>query len=527
MIKKVNNKKETYAQGVITLCISQIIIKLLGLLYRIYLTNREGFGSEGDGIYSSGYQIYALLLTISSVGVPNSISKLVSERIAVGDYNGGNRIFKISFLVFAMLGLLGTVFLFCKAKVIANYWLKIPDAEMTLVALSPAIFFVSISSVFRGYFNGIKNLKATARSQTLEQIFKTTFTILIVEIVAILENKSTKLMAAGANIATTFATFSSFLYLGFYYKIYKKEIKNEIKQSVNNKNDGIYKIIKMIMLISIPITISAMMSSLNKNIDSVTISRMLQKYQGYSEKEAIASYGIIGGKVDTLICLPLSINIAFSTALVPVISSALARKKTKEINEKISVSLLISIIIGMPCTIGMCVYSKQIINLLYPNANNGIIILQICSFSILFTILSQTITGALQGLGKVMVPVRAMGIGCIVKLLLNIILLRFPETGIIGAAIGTVSCHFVAFIIAYKTLKNNITLDIRLKHGISKSMISTFIMIIFSYLFFVILKRIIDENVAFLITIIASIVSYLIMIMSLKVINIKEIAKNI
>ena len=119
VVRKRRAKKETFMQGVITLIFSQMLIKLLGLVYTLYLTNREGFGDKGNGIVEEGYQIYAMLLTISSIGVPNAISKLVSERIAVGDHKGGHRIFKIAFATFAMIGLVGSLLLFFGAKTIA------------------------------------------------------------------------------------------------------------------------------------------------------------------------------------------------------------------------------------------------------------------------------------------------------------------------------------------------------------------------------------------------------------------------
>ena len=219
--KKKQTNKQGFLQGVITLMFSQVLIKLLGMVYTLYLTNRQGFGDKGNGIVSSSYQIYAMLLTISSIGVPNAISKLVSEKVAIGDNRGAYRIFKVAFATFAVIGLVGSLMLFLGAHVIAYNWLQIPEAEMTLVALSPAIFFVAIASVMRGYFNGRQELKATARSQTLEQVFKTVLTIIIVEIVAILSKVSTEWMAAGATLATTLATFAGFGYL--YITKQKKE----------------------------------------------------------------------------------------------------------------------------------------------------------------------------------------------------------------------------------------------------------------------------------------------------------------
>lgn len=272
---------------------------------------------------------------------------------------------------------------------IANYWLQIPEAEMTLVALSPAIFFVAISSVMRGYFNARQNIKATARSQTIEQIFKTALTIILVEIIAIVSNVSTEWMAGGATLATTLATFAGFAYLYMYYQTRKREIATDIKSTVNYKYERVRTIIKRILMVSIPIALTAIMSSLNKNIDSFTVVRSLKQF--LPEDEALAQYGILGGKVDTLTSLPLSINVAFATALVPAISAAKAKKDNKTITQKTSFSLLISMLIGLPCTVGMCVFAGPILNLLFPNASSGEVILQISSLTIIFTILDQTI----------------------------------------------------------------------------------------------------------------------------------------
>ena len=146
-------KKESFMQGVLALMVSQVLIKFLGFAYKWYLTNKDGFGDEGNAIYSAGFQIYALLLSISSIGVPNAVSKLVAERLSLGDTKGAQRIFKIAFATFGVIGLVGTLLLLCGAGTFANT-MGIPEAEMTLVALSPSIFFVSIMSVIRGFFNG-------------------------------------------------------------------------------------------------------------------------------------------------------------------------------------------------------------------------------------------------------------------------------------------------------------------------------------------------------------------------------------
>ena len=515
--REINNKpkKEGFMQGVITLMFSQVLIKILGLVYTLYLTNRQGFGDKGNGICASGYQIYALLLTISSIGVPSAISKLVSERVAVGDNKGAHRIFKIAFATFAVIWLVGSLLLFFGANVIANQWLQIPDAEMTLVALSPAIFFVTVASVMRGYFNGRQKISVGAKSQTLEQVFKTLLTIIVVEVVAILSNVSTEWMAAGANLATTLATFLGFSYLFLYYRSERKEVATEIKNTVNYKYERVSTIIKRILLVSIPITLTAIMSSINKNVDSFTVVRNLRAFM--PEDQATALYGILGGKVDTLTSLPLAINVAFATALVPAISAAKAKGDNKTITEKTSFSLLISMLIGLPCTVGMFIFAQPILNLLFPNANDGALILQISALTIIFTILDQTINGALQGFGKLIIPTISLATGVFVKFIFNITLIKIPSIGVYGAAWGSVACHLVAFCIVFTMLRKNIKLNLTFSKFVIKPVIATAIMGICSYFIYSALKGIIIERLATIIALFVAVVIYTLAIVVLKI----------
>lgn len=518
--EKKASKAEGFMKSVLVLMISQVAIKLLGFVYRVYLTNRDGFGDEGNAIYSGGYLIYALLLTISSIGVPNAISKLVSERVAVGDNKGAHRVFKIALMTFGVIGLIGTLILFFGAGYIANVILQIPESELTLVALSPAIFFVTIASVLRGYFNGRDKISVTAKAQTLEQIFKTVLTVVIVEIVVLLNGKNVTIMAAGANLATTLSVLLSFGYMALYYKIYKKTVNTE--NSINHKFEKASQVVKRILFVSVPITLSAIMSTLNKNIDSITVVRGLKKF--LSESDAKLQYGILSGKVDTLITLPLSFNVAFATALVPSISAAIAKKETKSASKRITLSLLVTMIIGLPCTFGMMVFAQPIINLLFPNATNGALLLQISSLTIIFSVLAQTTNGALQGLGRIMVPAVSSFIGLLVKLVLNIILIQIPGIGVNGAAIGSIVNNVLVFAISYYILSKTIKLDIKLYKFVIKPIFATFIMCVTSYyLYTVLIKFAISAKIATIIALVFAVLIYLVIIIALKIFTREEL----
>lgn len=520
-------KKESFMQGVLALLFSQVLIKFLGLIYRLYLTNKPGFGDEGNAIYSAGYFIYMLLLTVSSTGVPNAISRLVAERTALGDRKGAQRIFKIALATFATLGGIGSLLLIIGAKAIATTLVQIPEAEYTLVALAPSVFFVSIASVLSGYFNGKQRMRAGAIDNTIEQIAKTIFTIGIVEFVAATFMQNTLLMAVGATVSSTFSTAIGCLYLIAYYRMYKKENAEEfelMEKQENYEKESVPKVIKRILSVSIPITLSSLMSSINKNVDSITVVRNLKTFM--SEAEAKIQYGILVGKVDILIGLPLSFNIAFQIALVPAIAAALAKKDYDTINKRVSFSMLITMLIGFPCTIGMIVFASPILELLFSNGTAGVLLLQISALTIFFTVLVQTMNGVLQGIGKVMVPAKAFAVGVLAKFIFNMIFIRIPMFGINAAAAGSVLCHVIIFTIEFMVIKKAIGFKFEFKKYILKPALATIGMAIVSYgiyaLMNMFLASIIPSKVITVIALLIAVVTYAILVLLLKVISSEE-----
>lgn len=519
-------KKESFMSSVLILMISQVLIKILGLIYKLYLTNREGFGDKGNAIYSSGFQIYALFLTISSIGIPGALAKLVSEKIAIGDTKGAHRIFKIAFVTFGLIGFLSSTILFLGAGYISNTLLQIPEAELTLVALSPSIFFVSISCVIKGYFTGRENLKVTANSHTLEQFFKTVLSVIIVEMVALTTGTDTTIMAAGANLATTLATVLCFLYLYKYYSKMRKEIAFELKRATKNKRTRIIKTIKQILSVSIPMSMTAILGTINKNIDSMTVVRGLRSF--LSEEQAKIQYGILSGKVDTLVTLPMSLNMAFATALVPSISSSKAIGDIETIRKRVSFSMLISMLIGMPCMIIMILFAKQILKLLFPNATSGAFIYQISCLGIIFIVLEQTISGALHGLGKMLTPAIALGIGVIIKFILNMYLIPINPSdfflgGTAGAAISTVVCHAIALTIEFKILSKNINLKLDKNKFIVKPVIACLLMGTITYIFNITLFQCLNEKISTMLLILMCVIIYILLLIILRVFSEEEI----
>lgn len=357
------------------------------------------------GYYDAGYTVYSLLLTLSSVGIPTVISKLVSERTAKGDYKGAHRIFVTSLKIFTVIGLFFSLVLFFGANIIASKVLNVPDVKYVLMVLAPAIMFVASSAVLRGYFAGLGSMKSTSISQTLEQFFNCVLTITFVYA---LIGKDPAIMAAGGNVSTTLSIVISLMYLVIFYKRRKKGIMEECeKQTVPQEEKTAKNLIKTIFAISIPMTIGSLVAVINNMIDTVTISNCIQTaFSGILEggKEALEAKAMelsgLLSKVVTIIHLPLAITGTFCTALVPAISSAISLKDYKTVNKRLSFSFFASILIVMPCAAGLIALSNPILQLIYPGASNGGNILVASTLIMIFVSLNYVVEGRIIWLWK-------------------------------------------------------------------------------------------------------------------------------
>lgn len=538
------NKKQSFMEGVMTLLFAQIVVKLLGLAYRLVITNVNGFGDEGNGLYGAGYQIYTLLLAIASIGVPSAIAKLVSERIAVGKNKEAHDIFKVALLLFGLIGGIGTLCLFFGADIIAARFIGNPSVAGVMKALSPAVFFVAVAAVIRGYFNGMYNMKATSNSQIFEQFFKSSFTIILVLIIRFIatanpaniarifnisESNVTEAMAIGANFASTLAAFCSFIYLFAFYNKRKKEIWKDINNSTGTyEKQSKRSIMKTILKFSVPISLASIVAAINRNIDTVTVIngvKTLLENQMFGTVEMITAeatrlYGILSGKIDMLIGLPTALNVAFATALVPTISEAIAKNDIKTAKRRIGFSIRTTLLIALPCAIGMAVLAEPILLLLFPNAMavEAPVLLQLSSFVVIFTLINQTLGGALQGLGKVMIPAISLACGALVKVIINVTLI--PIIGINGAPIGSIACVLTAMIIELYFLHKNKKLDLDYTQSLIKPILTSSIMGISAFLVYNISKILLNStSIATVSAIIFAVIIYILSIVLLKVLD--------
>jgi len=511
-------KKQTFMKGVMIIMVSQILIKIFGFIYRIILTNIEGFSDVGNSYYGAGYKVYSFILAVATMGIPNTISKMVSEKLALGDNRGAHKVFKTALIVFTCVGIFFSLLLLLSSSYVATNILSNPGVKYTLMVLSPAVLFVSIASVFRGYFVGMENMSAHSIAQIIEQIVNS---ILSIVFVMMLMAKSPEIMAAGSTAATAISTLVALLYLVIYYRKSRKDIKENIRKSADVEQEGRRQIVRKIIHYVVPISFGSIVVALAGMIDLVTVMEGLQKF-GYTLEQANEKFGIILGKVDILTSVPLALNVAFSTSLVPVVTRSITKGDKKEAISKINYSMKISSLIAFPCAVGLSVLAGPIIQMLFPNASEGAYLLRIEAFVVIFSVLAQTAYGSLHGLGKLYIPGISLLIGATAKYFLNVIFV--PIFGEVVVPITTLIYQGIAVIISTMFLYSTLRTDYDKKNIILKPLISSCIMAVATIIWYNFIYYITMSNtIATMFSIGIAVLTYIIVIVNIEVLSDKEV----
>ena len=476
-------QKKSFIKGALVLATANLIVKLIGAFFKIPLY--ELLGKEGNGLFNVAYQIYTFMFIIATAGFPIAVSKMVAEAIAKGDTYGADKIFRSARLLLGFIGIVGSLILFFFAEPLAKL-LNNSDAALVIKAISPSVFLVALVSAYRGYFQGKQNMYPTAASEVIEATAKLLIGIIfavyflkmdidpsldpqLIDIRAgkiVSESMRTVFAAAGAILGVTTGTLCSLILMFVVNMFSKKETAPRIKTR------STASILKELVMISIPITIGASVSSLTSLVDLATIMNRLVinpevfKHYGFLfeegtdffkraisegwtsaqllEQKANALYGMYTGQAQTMFNLPLTIIVGLGMSVVPAISSAIASDGglgAKKITES---ALRITVLFAFPCAIGLSVLSKPILELLYSDSD-AYLLLQKLSLAVVFVSVVSVTNSILQAYGKVYYPVINMVIGGVVKVFMNYNLI--PILGIDGAPIATNVCYGVIAVL--------------------------------------------------------------------------------
>ena len=450
------NDKKTFVKGAVILGVAGLLCKIIGAFFRIPLYNMLGDGMQ---YYEAVYPYYSTLLVISSAGLPTAISRMVAERMAVGDVFGAKRVFRKSQVLLLSIGLATTALMFFGADFLARTTVG-PLAAPSFRVMSPALLIVSIMCSYRGYLQGLQKMTGTAMSQLAEQAGKLAIGLYLA---AKWMPRGIEYGAMGAVAGVTLSELLALIVVGVFYLTRKRDIE---LQAVSDESTSSSKgIIRGLLAIAIPVTIGASIMPITGIVDASLIKNTLMSI-GFSDAAASMRYVALRSNVTNIINMPAALTIALAMSLVPAISAARTANDQKTIHTVSAMGIKIAMFIGIPCAVGLFALSAPVIDLLYKIDGERLMIasalMSTSAIGIIFLSLVQTLTGILQGAGKQHIPVINLIIGVLVKVVLMLKLMRNPAIEIQGAAISTVACYIVAgvldavYLIRFTKLKLNV-----------------------------------------------------------------------
>lgn len=427
---------KTFIKGAAILGIAGLLVQILGAVFRIPLANI--IGEEGMGYFQTAYPIYIFLLVFSTNGAPAAISKMTSERIAQRNYSEAHRIFKISFILMIIIGIVTSLAVFLGAEAIVNYFGD-PGAYYAMIAIAPALLFVPIMAVFRGYFQGYQVMGPTAGSQLTEQVVRVAVGLTLA---VVLVPSGIEYAAAGASGAGSIGPVFGTLFIFFVYMIAKRD-KSLPFEGGNTEGfipESKGTILKKLAGIAVPITIGVSIFPIMNLMDLLVVMRRLQDV-GFTSAEANALYGQLSGYAGPIINIPQALALAVSLSLVPAIAAAKSVGDKPFMDQNIRLGLRTAFIIGVPCSLGLMIIAGPIIDLIYPMQAEGADAAVSCLFwlgaGVVFICVAQTMAGILQGLGRPMLSVVGIAAGAAVKYIVSYLLIGVSFLNVSGAAIGT------------------------------------------------------------------------------------------
>ncbi|MFI3312525.1 MAG: polysaccharide biosynthesis protein [Eubacteriales bacterium] len=428
-------QKQSFLHGAAVLAIATAIVKLIGAFYKIPL--QSIIGEAGYGYFTTAYDIYAVLLTLSTAGLPVAMSRMISASQAQGNNGQIKQIYRASLIVFLTIGIVGSGGMLILCKQLANF-MSSPNSWVAIAALSPAVLFVCIISSFRGFFQGQSNMTPTSVSQVYEALCK-----LIIGLGAayfVMNATQNVAYAAGAAIAgVTAGAIVSTAYLGAKYR----KTTQSFGQSVGDVKP-IGATAKELLWIAVPITVGAAGLQIINLIDAKIVMERLVGVAGFLQAEADVLKGIYNF-CQTLFNLPAAFIVPLTVSVIPSITGFLTMKNNRGALQVEESAVRIMALLGLPCSIGLAVVAEPILAMLGGWGSDqlavGVPVLTIFGCGVIFNCMVLLTNAIMQAHGNVTTPLINMLLGGIVKVIVNFVLVGNPDINIVGAPIGTLCCY--------------------------------------------------------------------------------------
>ncbi len=503
------------------LAAASIIVRMIGLIYRIPVANI--IGNEGNGIYSAAFEIYNILLIISSYGMPMAVSKMVSAKCAQRKYKEAYHLFRCSMLFSVCTGGAAALFVYLGADWLEhNFFESFHGIAIPLRILAPTIFIVAVMGTLRGLYQGRKTMIPTAFSQILEQIVNAVVSITAALFLMRAHSASDRLSAWGA-AGATWETFSgavtALVILVLIYLMYYPVMRKQERKDRRSKGMSAGDTYRLILATALPIILSQTVYQLSGIIDVALIDDVL-KAKGIAGAKISTWQGIYSTQYRLLVSVPIAVSTAIASSMIPGLVTAYVQKNSKGVHDRVSLSVKFNMIIAFPSAVGMALLAAPIIRVLFHYSGSyqmGSNMLLLGSGCIVFYALSTVTSGVLQSIDKMSLPVIHSSVSLAVHVVLVWALLRFSNLGAYSLVIGNVTYPLLVSILNGFAVSRNLGFKQEIAKSFAVPFISSVLMALPTWLLFQCVHFLTGSNLLSLIPSIAvAVLSYFILVLKLK-----------
>lgn len=529
MAEKNRKSNNFIVQGGI-LAFAGIISRIIGFIYRVPLQNT--IGDAGMGYYAAAFQIYSIMLIISSYSLPVAVSKLVAAKVAKGQYRNARKVFHGALLFATLTG--GATCLVCLfgADTLAGSVMSMSKSAIALRMLSPTLLIVALMGVVRGYFQGMGTMMPTAISQLVEQIVNAIISVIAglylydygKKVADVLKNSEYQPAwgAAGGTLGTGAGALAGLLVLIIMFLLHKRSFKHNIRRDNTDRIDSYGKIFRIIIVTVLPVILSTTIYNISDTLDQ-GIFNYVMDVKGYTSIKA-EYWGMYSSKYRVLTNVPIALANALCSSMMPALTACIERGERKSARHKVSIATRFVMIISIPCAVGLAVLGKPIIGLMFTGeVDIPATLLKIGSSSVVFYSLSTLSNGVLQGIDKMRIPVRNAAIALVLHLGILYLTIDILDWKLNGVVIACVSFALIMCILNWMSIAKHLHYRQEIRRTFIIPLISSGIMGFFVWLIYFIMSKSFSDLLSVGVAVLVGVIIYFIVLLLLKGVRENEI----
>ena len=524
-----NSKSTNFiVQGGI-LAMAGVIARLIGLIYRVPM--QRTIGDAGMGYYSAAFQIYSLMLIISSYSLPVAVSKLIAGYTARDEYKNAKRIYNCSMLFACFTGGITCLIVFFCADFLAGL-IKLPKSAIALRILAPTLLVVAIMGVMRGFFQGNGSMVPTATSQLVEQIINAIVSVVAAKFLfdyglgvsGLLrdDDYAAAYGAAGGTLGTSAGALAGLICLIIVYLISKRDFNYRVRHDENRHSDTFGRMLFALILTVLPVLLSTTVYNLSDILDQGIFNYVMDT-KGLSEVKA-EHWGIFSTKYKVLTNVPVALASAVCSSMMPSLTGCIRREEYKIARRKVSLAMRFTMILSIPCAVGLAVLGKPIISTLFQGeVDIPATMLKIGSIAVVFYSMSTLSNGVLQGIDKLNIPVRNAAIALVLHVGILYFMLDVFNMGLYGVVISCVLFALIMCILNWLAIRKYLKYQQEIVRTFVIPTISSIIMGLVAWLSNFLISKALSSLISLAISIALSVCVYFVLMIKLKGVKEKEI----